>query len=118
MVTRRQWLKRGASVVIGGATIVVGEPIKAAPVRRDEPLSVTLLGMIFEDVERGSRHEGPFRVRLDFEPDGSFSLTRTAYGGEIDHDDDTDIGEMPPVWHEAGSGRDVIAAIMGARLRD
>ncbi len=116
MVTRRQWLKRGASVVIGGATIVVGEPVMAAPAA--EPFSVTLMGMIFEDVERGSRHEGAFRVRLDFEPDGSFSLTRTAYGGEIDHDDDTDIGEMPPVRHEAGTARDVIAAIMGARLRD
>jgi len=42
----------------------------------------------------------------------------TVYGGQIDHDDDTDIGEMAPVRHEAGTGRDVIAAIMAARLRD
>lgn len=121
MVTRRAWLRRGAKVLIGGSVVTVGQVIVGdtiTPAPAAEPRSVTILGMAFEDVERGSRHEGAFSVRLDFEPDGSFSLTRSGYGGEVDRDEESGIGRFPPKHYEAGTGQDLIAAILGNRYRD
>jgi hypothetical protein len=75
MICRREWLKQGAAVVIGGATLVVGEPIEAE--RQDAPLKIEMQGIFFTMAGEfggtyGTKHVS---VAVSFDEDGSFCLT-------------------------------------------
>ena len=90
----------------------------AAPVRRDEPLAVTLLGMVYDDAGHESRYAGGYRVGLTFEPDGAFSVIRTVFTPDPTSDDGETLIELPAVRHEGGTARDLMDALLAARSRD
>ena len=94
------------------------QTIEAAPVRRDEPLAVTFLGMVFDDAEREMRPEGTFRVGFTFEPDGAFSVIRTVFTPDPTSDDGETLIDLPAVRHEGGTARDLMDALLAARSRD
>ena len=78
MICRREWVKRGAAVVIGGAAVIVGEPVEAAPVRRDDTIvqaDVILMAVVGEVGSDGIRRERFVgRLGVGFDLDGSYTL--------------------------------------------
>ena len=108
MVTRRSWFKRGAAVVIGGATVVVGgEPMAASPAA--EPLSAE--GCFTFVLARG-----PIRsvaAEFHFAEDGSFRIEPYTFG----RDGGPVVYGEPIVSGPNATARDLFEALVAAAER-